>query len=97
MVPRAWFCRLVIAFGLTAFFFGTAATSQAEEWGRYYHWPYSDFHQYQWTPYEYEKVYDGGYRYPRQMRTFPTEPGNRNWLTVRKPFYRGNHFILDRF
>ena len=72
-------------------------TAQAEEWGRFYHWPYSDFHQYQWTPYEYEKVHDGGYRYPEQMRVQPSKAGWRDWSTVRKPYYRGNHFILDRF
>ncbi len=73
------------------------STAKAQDWGRYYHWPYSDFHQYQWTPYQYEQVYDGNYRYPKQMREFQTRHGWRNWLSVRKPYYRGNHFILDRF
>ena len=74
-----------------------AATAKAEEWGRFYHWPYSNFHQYQWTPYEYEQVHDGNYRYPKQMRVEPSKFGSRDWSTVRKPYYRGNHFILDRF
>jgi len=70
--------------------------ARAEDWGRYYHWPYHSFHQYQWTPYEYQRTYDG-YRYPREMRVYPTQWGHRNWQNVRKPFYRGHHFILDRF
>jgi len=70
---------------------------KADEWGRYYHWPYDPAQQYQWSPYEYERTYDGGYRYPKEMRVYQTQAGSRNWLTVRKPYYRGYHFILDRF
>ena len=71
--------------------------AKAEDWGRYYHWPYSDFSQYQWSPYDQQKVYDGGYRYPKEMRVYPTKAGYRDWSTARKPYYRGYHFILDRF
>jgi len=85
----------LIGFGLAVCLQNTEA--RAEDWGRYYHWPYGDASQYQWSPYEHEKVYDGGYRYPKEMRVYPSKSGFRNWSTARKPYYRRYHFILDRF
>jgi hypothetical protein len=73
------------------------AGARADEWGRYYHWPYSNFQQYYWTPYEYEQVYDYRYRYPAQLRVYPQVDKWRNWLYVKKPYYRGYHFVLDQF
>ncbi len=89
----------IAGFGLLALVGLLVASSdaRAEDWGRYYHWPHNSSHQYQWSPYEYRQVYDGNFRYPVQDRVYPSQHGWRNWSTVRKPFYKGNHFILDRF
>ena len=97
MITRALIYKMAIGVGFAALTFVAPRPAQAQDWGRYYHWPYGNTQQFQWSPYEYEKVYDGGYRYPREMRVYPTKLGNRNWESVRKPYYRGNHFILDRF
>jgi hypothetical protein len=94
MLSRKLLGAAVLAF---ATLFVSANAARAEDWGRYYHWPYHSFHQYQWTPYEYQPTYNGGFRYPEEMRVYPTPHGQRNWLNVRKPYYRGHHFILDRF
>ena len=90
---------LAVAFTLVllALSFAPESTARADQWGRYYHWPYQQFHQQYWTPYEYQPIYDQGYRYPAFQRVYPNRYGWRNWLTVRKPYYRGHHFILDRF
>src|SRR5262245_5630886 len=34
----------------------SATEAKAEDWGRYYHWPYHSYHQYQWSPYEYQRT-----------------------------------------
>jgi hypothetical protein len=77
--------------------FCRAERARADEWGQYYHWPYSNFNQYRWTPYEYDRIYDGNYKYPAHMRWYPQIDRWRNWATVKKPYYRGYHFILDQF
>ena len=97
MVSRALLFKMAIVIGSGAKVFFRTQPVQAQDWGRYYHWPYSDSQQFQWSPYEYEKTYDGGYRYPKEMRVYPTKFGYRDWSAVRKPYYRGYHFILDRF
>ncbi len=98
MFSRALLFKTAIAIGLGSLMFFKAQPAQAQDWGRYYHWPADGgSQQFQWSPYEYEKVYDGGYRYPKEMRVYQTKHGNRNWESVRKPYYRGYHFILDRF
>jgi hypothetical protein len=94
MQAKFWLRPIAIAFGVWAF--SLLGSAKADEWGRYYHWPYHDIQQYQWSPYEYERTY-GGFRYPPEMRVYNTMPGYRNWATVRKPYYRGYHFVLDRF
>ena len=98
MFSRAFVFKMAVAIGMGSFVFLKSQPAQAQDWGRYYHWPASDSsQQFQWSPYQYEKVYDGGYRYPKEMRVYPTALGNRNWESARKPYYRGYHFILDRF
>lgn len=99
MRVKTWLLKLTLAAAGAVFAFATPSQAQAgDEWGRYYHWPYGNTHQYLWTPYEYQQTHDGGrYRYPVQERRFPTPEGWRNWSLVRKSYYRGHHFILDQF
>ena len=94
MRAKYWIRGIALAIGVCTF--GLLGSARADEWGRYYNWPYHDVQMYQWSPYEYEKTYDG-YRYPPEMRVYPTKQGYRDWSAVRKPYYRGYHFILDRF
>ena len=101
MVARSWLGRLVVSLALPLAFLLVAGGARADDWGRYYHWPYSVYGQYYWTPYEYEQIYDSrwgyGYRYPAQMRQLPRREGWRNWLDAKKPYYRGYHFTIDQF
>jgi hypothetical protein len=94
MQPKVWLRSIAILCGAWAI--SLLGSAYADEWGRYYNWGYHEMQQYQWSPYEYERTYNG-YRYPPEMRVYPPQRGHRNWLTVRKPWYRGHHFILDRF
>ena len=94
---KSWLRNVVVVAGFGLALFSGPSRAHADEWGRYYHWPYSSFHQYHWTPYEHQQVYDGQYRYPIQARRYPQIDEWRNWSTTRKPFYRGYHFVLDQF
>ena len=96
-MSKTWLSGLVIAAGVGFLIFCSSASTRADELGRYYHWPYSGFHQQYWTPYEYQPVYDNQYRYPIQARRYPQVDQWRNWSRVSKPYYRGYHFILDQF
>ncbi len=97
MFTKGLLYKFGLALGVGFVVLAQSSSARADDWSRYYHWPYNDFHHYQWTPYEYEKVYDGGYRYPKQMREYPKKHGHRDWARAKKPYYRGHHFILDRF
>ena len=94
MSSRAWLLGLTVGLGAALSLQGQKA--HAEDWSRYYHWQGGDSTQFQWSPYQNEQTYDG-YRYPKELRVYPSKMGYRNWLTARKPYYRGYHFILDRF
>ena len=94
MQAKSWLRPIAVFLGVWAF--SLIGSVKADEWGRYYHWPYNPAQQYQWSPYEYERTYNG-YRYPPEMRVYPTKHGYRDWSAVRKPYYRGYHFFLDRF
>ena len=97
MQLKSLLCPIVLAACSAAACLSVPSAARADENGRYYHWPSGGFHQYRWTPYEYEQVYDGNYRYPKEQRRFAQKGGWRNWSTVKKPYYRGYHFILDQF
>lgn len=90
--------RVLMLVGIAALWLSTGSSARADQWSRYYHWPSSaTYGQYYWTPYEYERVYEGRYRYPEHQRWYPQMGHYRNWAAVRKPYYRGYHFILDQF
>lgn len=93
MKPRMWLAIIGIALACLC----VGSTARADRWDRYYHWPYSRFGQYYWSPYEYQRVYDGRYRYPAQMRWYPKIKHWRSWITAKKRYYRGYHFHLDQF
>ena len=97
MSRKSWLCMLACFVVFAAISWCQSSTTQADEWGRYYHWPYSGFQTQQWTPYEYQQVYDGNHRYPSHLRRYPKIDEWRNWSTAKKPYYRGYHFILDQF
>jgi hypothetical protein len=97
---------LALALGAIAFL-GNAGTASANDWGRFYHYPYS------YMPFNYRKPFDSKdfdtqYGYPAypQYMSFPPyyrkdlyypylkqmKPGNRPLR-----HYQGNHYVLDVF
>ena len=89
--------RIAMMLGIVALWLSAGSTARADNWSRYYHWPAGQRGQNYYTPYEYERVYDGRYRYPMTQRWYPQIGHYRNWIAVKKRYYRGYHFILDQF
>lgn len=69
---KSWVWAAVV-FGLTGF-----NSAQAQDWTDYLHWPYTP-PQVPGNGFEYQGVYDGFYRYPREQRIVPQIQG---------PYYR---------
>ncbi len=66
--------------------FGGATQVQAQDWTDYLHWPYVP-PQVPGNGFEYNGLYDGWYRYPREKRIVPQIQG---------PFYR-NYYGGQRY
>ena len=60
---------------------GGGKTAQAQEWTDYLHWPYVP-PQVPGNGFEYNGLYDGWYRYPREQRIVPQIQG---------PYYRNEY------
>ncbi len=69
---------------------GAVKSAQAEDWNDYLHWPYVP-PQVPGNGFEYNGLYDGWYRYPREQRIVPQIQG---------PYYRnyyGGYRVLGFF
>lgn len=84
-----------------------AGSAAAEDWGRYYHYPYSYFPQNYTRPFR-SKDFNGTYGYPMYPAMMAFPPYFRRDLFypyhwVNKPgnnpckYYQGNHHVLDVF
>lgn len=78
---------------------GRAATSStnAEDWNRFYHYPYVYYPQNFWSP-EYFRSGNNMYnRYPAEMQVPAYNRTWQNFSPAPKKFHQGNHFRLDIF
>ena len=71
-----WLKAGALALALSAF--GGVKSAQAQDWTDYLHWPYVP-PQVPGNGFEYNGLYDGWYRYPREQRIVPQIQG---------PYYR---------
>ena len=71
----------VSALTLALFAFGGVKSAQAQDWTDYLHWPYVP-PQVPGNGFEYNGLYDGWYRYPREQRIVPQIQG---------PYYRNEY------
>jgi hypothetical protein len=80
------------------------ATGRADEWGQYYYWGYHHERGRYWSPYEYEPLYEGRYRYPAHQRVYGVpflwrSDYMKQFLWWKFPqhrrFHSGYHFVLD--
>jgi hypothetical protein len=85
----------------------TAGAAQANDWGRFYHYPYSPYPVQYRQPFR-SADFNGQYGYPAYPQYMAFPPYYRkdlyyDYLKFRKPGnnpklrYQGNHFILDVF
>ena len=72
----SWLKAGALALALSAF--GGVKSAQAQDWTDYLHWPYVP-PQVPGNGFEYNGLYDGWYRYPREQRIVPQIQG---------PYYR---------
>jgi hypothetical protein len=76
---NSWIKAAALAFAMLAF--GGAGSAQAQDWTDYLHWPYVP-PQVPGNGFEYNGLYDGWYRYPREQRIVPQIQG---------PYYRNEY------
>jgi hypothetical protein len=79
----------ITAFAL-ALAFMLAGSAKAQDWNDYLHWPYVP-PQVPGNGFEYNGLYDGWYKYPREQRIVPQIQG---------PYYRnyyGGYRVFDKF
>lgn len=86
---------------------GSVNVASAEDWGRFYHYPYSYFPQNYRRPYR-SQDFDTRHGYPSHpaymafppyFRTDLYYPYHRHMKPGNNPksYYQGNHYILDVF
>ncbi|WP_165072240.1 hypothetical protein [Paludisphaera rhizosphaerae] len=79
----------ITAFAL-ALAFSLGGSAKAQDWNDYLHWPYVP-PQVPGNGFEYNGLYDGWYKYPREQRIVPQIQG---------PYYHnfyGGYRVLDKF
>jgi hypothetical protein len=99
--------RLVVALTLGAMVLTAAPQARAEDWGRFYHYPYSYFPVNYRKPFE-SADFDLKYGYPQYPMYMAFPPYYRKdlyypYLKLMKPgnhpkrHYQGLHYVLDVF
>jgi hypothetical protein len=84
----SWIKVAAVAFAMAAF--GATGSAKAQDWTDYLHWPYVP-PQVPGNGFEYNGLYDGWYRYPREQRIVPQ---------IQSPYYRneyGGYRVLGFF
>ncbi|MDR3109780.1 MAG: hypothetical protein LBU65_08845 [Planctomycetaceae bacterium] len=72
-------------------------TYNAQDWQRFYHYPYVYYPQNYWSQ-DYYRSSDNIYqRYPAEMQIPAYNKANYNYFPETKKYYQGNHFRLDIF
>ncbi len=97
------------AMALVAAFSGSTAQAQqaygrqwgrtygAQDWNRFYHYPYVWYPQNFWSRDYYKSSEDLYHRYPQEMRVPVDNRGWHNEFPSARKYHRGHHFILDQF
>lgn len=96
-IPAALLCALTFAAVSTCGVRETQAArpGQPTDWKRFYYYPYVYYpHSFQRQPQSYNHLY---YRYPASRRIPVYRKDWHNFYPSERPYYRGNHFMLDVF
>jgi hypothetical protein len=73
------------------------ATSNAQNWQRFYYYPYVYYPHNYYTPDYYQSGPDLYHRYPAEMRVPAYDKNWINFYPTQRPYHSGNHFRLDIF
>ena len=69
----------------------------AQDWERFYHYPYVYYPQNFWGQEYYRSRESLYYRYPPEMRIPVYNKRWHNYYPSARPYHTGNHFVLDVF
>ena len=72
-------------------------TYTAQDWNRFYHYPYVYYPQNFWGNEYYRSADSLYYRYPPEMRIPVYNRRWHNYYPTRRKYYAGHHFQLDVF
>ncbi len=96
-------CAILLAFASTASAqeraygqsWGNAYSNQ--DWGRFYHYPYTYYPQNYWGHDYYRSSDSLYYRYPKEMQIPVYNKKWQNYYPTARPYHFGHHFVLDVF
>jgi len=73
------------------------ATSNTQDWQRFYHYPYVYYPHNYYTPEYYQSAPNLYHRYPAEMRVPAYDKSWINFYPSKRRYHRGHHFKLDIF
>lgn len=73
------------------------ATSNSQNWQRFYHYPYVYYPHNYYPPEYYQSGQDLYHRYPAEMRVPAYNKDWFNFYPMSRRYHSGNHFLLDIF
>jgi len=73
------------------------ASSNAQNWQRFYYYPYVYYPHNYYSPEYYQSGQDLYHRYPAEMRVPAYDKSWINFYPTQQRYYNGNHFRLDIF
>ncbi len=68
-----------------------------QDWGRFYHYPYTYYPHNYWGQEYFKSANSLYYRYPKEMRIPVYNKKWHNYYPSSRPYHSGHHFILDVF
>ncbi|NIP86413.1 MAG: calmodulin-binding protein [Planctomycetales bacterium] len=72
-------------------------TYRAQDWERFYHYPYVYYPQNFWGNEYYRSAESLYFRYPPEMRVPVYNTGWHNYYPSGRRYHSGHHFVLDTF
>ncbi|MDR3183411.1 MAG: hypothetical protein LBT89_10955 [Planctomycetaceae bacterium] len=73
------------------------ATTNSQDWQRFYHYPYVSYPHNYYTPEYYQSSQDMYNRYPAEMQVPAYDKSWMNFYPSSRRYHSGNHFRLDIF